>query len=525
MKRIIPTVPLLALVLGLAIAAGCSEESSGPTEVVEEPPASPGDLFIFDTSPSAVSLRWRDRSADETGFRVERAPVDTGNYAEVDTVAADVTRFLDTSVEAGATYEYRIFSYVGDRDSEPSNEVTVTTVTNTAPQTPEQPAPADLTQDLSPDSTITLQWSSSDPDGDPVAFDVFFGNSRGNLELVSGNQTATSHTINQPLNPNRFYYWRVTAKDSKGVWRPSPIWVFSTVFDRVSVPGGYFVMGDTTKFVHPGNPIEVGPFNLDKFEVTNAQYASFLNQALGRREIRISGGSIYSPDGRLEYYQLRSETGDRGDRDADIEFQAGDSIFVVVTGRDRFPVNEVSWYGADAYARFFARRLPTEAEWEKAARGTSTLRGTRVFFGPETLEVGLGLPYPWGIEPEETHGNFLASGDPFESQGRVRSTPVGFYDGTTTAGYATEDGTSEYGAADMAGNLYEWCQDWHEVYVDPHRPPATGNQKVIRGGSFSKGIGSAQTWIRSAIDPAVTDRTIGFRTAANGLLPGGQPVR
>lgn len=499
--------------------ASCSSDSSSPVEPGAGGPNAPAELFVFDTSPSSVTLRWRDRSDSETGFRIERSPGGANTFAQVDTVAANATQYRDTRVTSGQSYSYRVIAYEFERSSEPSSTVTVAAVANIAPVTPHSPSPADLAQEFDPTATLVLEWTSADADGDPLVYDVYFGASRSALSLESADQSATTYTVTDPLERNASYFWRVIAKDSKGVWRPSPVWSLATVIDRVSIPNGRFIMGDTLDFVHPGNPVQTGDYNIDKYEVTNAQYASFLNQAYDRGEIRLAGGDVYSADGLQIYAQLRATAPGRGDEDSDIQFAVPESIFVVLDGREAFPMVEVSWYGADAFARFSGRRLPTERQWEKAARGISTDLGVELFFGADTIEVGIGFPFPWGAEPDLERGNFVDSGDPFESQGRVRTTPVGFYDGTTQGGYTTKDGSSYFGVADMAGNVWEWTNDFFDIYLTTGPPMSGTRGKVVRGGSFDKRVGSAVTTNRAHEAEGVTDRTIGFRTAAPGLLP------
>ncbi|MBD3163362.1 MAG: SUMF1/EgtB/PvdO family nonheme iron enzyme [Candidatus Eisenbacteria bacterium] len=503
-------------------ALSCGDENGGPVAPTETPPRAPEDLHVTQTGSSAITIAWRDLSSDELGFRIERSVGGTASFAERDTVPRDVTTYTDTQLQTGITYYYRVRSYRANSQSEPAEAVWGIAVQNVTPTVPRSPVPADQSRGVE-EGVVTIAWTSSDPDaGDPLLFDVYFGESRNALQLVADAVPQSEWTLtDRPVSLNASYFWRVIAHDSRGATALGPIWSFNTRVERIEIPAGWLVMGEPEEFEHPGNPVWVDRFEIDKFEVTNQQYAVFLNAMLRAEPtplIQTSGGEVYSPDGLALFAQLRSK-----DDDAQILYESPESLFVVVPGKENFPVMEVTWQGAVAFAEFFDRRLPTEAEWEMAARGNGTEFGSEQFTieEPDTsyvVSVGVGRTYPWGQTLDANRANFLASGDPFEGQGRVQTTPVGFFDGTVRGGYQTLDGSSPFGVRDLGGNVSEWTADWYAPYRDPHAPPSEGLYRIIRGGSWRKGSGSLESWRRDFASPyrpgesSGADRTIGFRT-------------
>lgn len=509
------TAVAFVLLLG---AAACSEDSSGPTVVPVAAPRAPSLLAPTATSTSSVTLGWRDVSTDETGFRIERAASGSGDFTVAGTVQANIQIYLDRGVTAGQTYDYRVRAVRDDVIGDPSTTVSVRAVANEAPAVPTPLEPADAAENLDPAATVVLRWAASDPDGDNLSYDVLFGATFASMTVVSSGQTTTEHTLAATFQRNRSYFWQIVVRDAAGVVRRSPTWVFSTEIDRDEVPAGYFVMGSPAggAFEHPGNPVATSAIEMDRREITNTQYVNFLNQARDRGLLRVSGGVVYDASGVYPYADIARPTrrSTIGDEDSAIGWEGADSLFFVVAGWEDFPAVQVSWYGAQAYAEFFGRSLPTEAEWEKAARGTAPDLGTQTYFAgtDSAVVLGLGFPYPWGTEPDLARGNFDDSGDPFENQARVRSTPVGYFDGTVRGGYQTRPGAGPFGHQDLAGNVWEWTNDAYDIYQNPHEPPDHDRSRVIRGGDYDRGIGSAQTWNRSFVAPELRDRAIGFRT-------------
>lgn len=226
--------------------------------------------------------------------------------------------------------------------------------------------------------------------------------------------------------------------------------------NMVLVPEGEFVMGtdnrDGSDFnqdtntplnandARPRHKATTRAFFIDKTEVTNAQYQKFVQ----------ASGIAAPPDWK---------DGKFADGTAD------------------FPVTRVNWYEATAYAKWVGKRLPTEIEWEKAARGTETRN------------------YPWG----DNYDSSRLNGD------SGKAVKVGSFPG----------GASPYGVLDMAGNAMEWTSTWFDGYPNsPTKQPDFGKKlKVVRGGSWISGSMLAQSWYRCVDRPQARTMWVGFRCA------------
>jgi sulfatase modifying factor 1 len=229
----------------------------------------------------------------------------------------------------------------------------------------------------------------------------------------------------------------------------------------VLVHAGEFTMGSTTGFANeqPVHTVYLDAFYIDKYEVTNAQFQQF-----------IDAGGYTTP----AYWSTAgwSERTSRGWTQPEY-WSSGD--YHSGPAWPNFPVNGVSWYEAEAYANFAGKRLPTEAEWEKAARGTDQ------------------RTYPWGDSINGSRANYWDSGDPYDNG----TTPVGFYRGPQPFSqplgqpFQTVDSPSPYGAYDMAGNVWEWMADWYQsdyysVSPSSNPPgPASGRSRVVRGSAWN----------------------------------------
>jgi len=217
----------------------------------------------------------------------------------------------------------------------------------------------------------------------------------------------------------------------------------------------------------PINTVQLDSYFMDRYEVTNREYAKFLN----------SFGKTHDSDGHV-IIGLESRY---------CRIKLVDGKFQAQQGFEHHPVLTVSWFGADAFAKWRGKRLPTEAEWEKAARG-----------GNE------GKKYPWGQTASHDHANYEGT------------------DGTDMWLFTAPVGSFEpngYGLYDMSGNATEWCEDWYEndAYKPAHlrRPESSDLEpmRVIRGGNWATDSPFLRCAFRTASAPNWTHATVGFRCA------------
>lgn len=241
--------------------------------------------------------------------------------------------------------------------------------------------------------------------------------------------------------------------------------------EMVRILGGTFRMG--ARSGSGGSPVTVGPFLLDRLEVTNRQYQEFV-RATGRSAPDIRPFEYFRKkfnwkiDGYEEYARLAEP------------FRWRDGRFP--EGRADLPVVLVSWEDAAAYARWAGKRLPTEAEWEWATRG------------------GLaGADYPWGAAAEPGKAN-TAESDVL---------------GTWPAGIQPT-GKNGYGLFDMSGNAAEWVADWFGNGLPAGKNPqgpGSGKLKIMRGGDWRHTLANATVWSRGRDWPENTYLNVGFRCA------------
>jgi formylglycine-generating enzyme required for sulfatase activity len=242
-------------------------------------------------------------------------------------------------------------------------------------------------------------------------------------------------------------------------------------YPMVHVEAGEFTMGsDELEREQPIHRVYLDEFMIGKYPVTNEEFKSFIeNNGYQNEEFWPHEGWQWRERENISeprYWHDRKWNG------------------------LNFPVVGVSWYEAASYANWLSKvtgkpyRLPTEAEWEKAARGTD------------------GRKYPWGNEFDKNSCN---SG---ESE-LNRTSPVGIF----------PKGKSPYGCFDMIGNVWEWCADWYDVKYYPKSPgmnpqgPSSGSLRMSRGGSWFDVAQFCSCAVRHSVLPAVHSDNLGFRLA------------
>jgi formylglycine-generating enzyme required for sulfatase activity len=308
-----------------------------------------------------------------------------------------------------------------------------TAASGTAPQAPILSLPSNNAPNQS--TSPTLSWNAS---GDAISYTL----------QVSVNSLFTSFVFNQSgltslskqvtsLGNLTTYYWRVSATNNYGTsdWS-TPTWSFTTAVEMIYVEGGEFLMGNVSgspdeRTVHK---VTVNNFYIDKFEVTQEEYQKIMGT---------NPSIIKKPDA---------------------------------------PVENVSWNDAVTYANRVGKRLPTEAEWEYAARGGKSSKNY-TFSGSNIIG---DVAWYLGNSNNSTH-----------SVGTRNQNELFIYD--------------------MSGNVWEWCSDWYGTYpsIDQNNPtgPSSGTHRVIRGGSWFDGESSCRVSVRSNDIPGDHLNIIGFRCA------------
>lgn len=257
----------------------------------------------------------------------------------------------------------------------------------------------------------------------------------------------------------------------------------------ISIPGGSYQRGSNeNEDTRPVRTIQISPFEISIYEITNSQYVAYLNEALASGDVTYGERTVITPIGRSDFWVVTPSnssavliTNSRGPLPPVPWIIYANGIFSVAAGFENKPVVNVTWAGAMAFAERYGLDLPTEAEWEYVCRG-----GKQLEYGTD--------------------------------DGTVSSEKANFY-----LDFPADVGSypaNPFGVFDTSGNLWEWCKDWyHKDYYsrspsrDPQGPEEPDDfipRRVIRGGSYAlmSWISIVESYYRSY--DAYSD-TIGFR--------------
>ena len=345
---------------------------------------------------------------------------------------------------------------------------------NRPPLSPYNPSPSGkaTNQPL----TVTLSWNCSNPDGDAVTYDVYLDTNTKPTTKISISQSGQTLSKGN-LSAGTTYYWKVVAKDSKGATTEGPVWRFTTLTvpeGMVLVEKGSFTMGDTWG---DGSPTDkpthkvtlTYDFHIGKYETTFDEYDAFC-EATGRSKPYDEGWG-------------------RGSRPV-INVRWGDAIDYCnwLSEKENLPKaydKDGNFLDKDGMittdpSKIVGYRLPTEAEWEYAARGGSKSRGYEYSGSDYVYDVA----WYWDNSGRKT-------------QEVGKKTP------------------NELGIHDMSGNVYEWCSDWYGSYsssvqTNPYNSTA-GSGRVLRGGSWNYFAAEARVVYRALSSPTFTGNVLGFR--------------
>jgi formylglycine-generating enzyme required for sulfatase activity len=320
----------------------------------------------------------------------------------------------------------------------------------------------DITYDVDdPDGdtlTVTVEISDDGGNSFKVPAKTFSGDVGSGIKLGKGKKITWDAGKDAPNVFGANYRAKVTASDGVIVISTKTI-IGKDGSEMILIPAGEFLMGsppeEGNSDEHPQHTVYLDAFYIDKYEVTNAQYKKFMDATGHAAPSWWNDNNFNKPEQ---------------------------------------PVVGVTWFDAEAYCKWANKRLPTEAEWEKAARGT------------------VGRRYPWGNEVPNAGGIWRANyyiGENGVDDGFQYAAPVGSFPA----------GVSPYGIHDMAGNVLEWVADWYDggyYSVSPKnnpKGPNSGSVRVLRGGAWLGSVNLLRAASRIWDFPVFGNFNVGLRGA------------
>ncbi len=327
---------------------------------------------------------------------------------------------------------------------------------------------------------VDIYYDLYDADGDAMTVTMQASNDAGKTWNVSCNQINSDVGDNQTSGTGKHIVWDFAAEHPDVYWDQVQIkitaddgYTLPISVDMLFVQGGTFTMGDTwgdgRSNERPTHSVTVNSFYLGKYEVTNAEVVEVYNWALAQGKITASSSTVKNTEGD------QRELLDLDDSDCQISYNG--SQLYVENGLDNYPVIDISWYGAAAFCNYLSEkegltpvydlsnwsadwnangyRLPTEAEWEYAAKGGANGNDTKYSGSDNVDEVA------WYRDNSGGHTHEVGTKHP-----------------------------NELGIYDMSGNVWEWCWDWYSSSYynsspqDNPKGPDSGTERVLRGCSW-----------------------------------------
>jgi len=400
------------------------------------------------TQANSIDLSWVDNCNFEQGFTIER---DGGaGFVEIADLSANFTFYSDEDLEYYTVYRYRVAAYT---DADQSNYTPILNV-----QSPVEITPSNLVA-TSFDTEIHLEWQdNSDAE---EGFRVYRDDGTGYTQLTEVSSDVTTYTDYDLVFATEYRY-QVSAfansqeSDFTNEVTGSIGWLYS---EWRTIDAGTYSLGHVDVPSGEFEHVVGADFEIMSYEVTNIQYAAFIEEAFVAGEITYDEDLLAFRGGALDsvIYSF-AITGHQ------IEWDG--TAVSINEGYDLHPVVGVTWFGAEAFADHYGWSLPTEEQWEVAARADTE------------------FDYPWGNnDPTCDLANFSGCSEEL--------VPVG-----------QTSGVSPWGIYDMVGNAWEWTDSFYDGANDSY---------VIRGGSWSNYTDNLKVWYRSEGVPVAAFNSIGFR--------------